>query len=654
VHTSRVRDWLYGLRNTEPGPAGSQEPKTDAERLRAIYYMITSPREYGGAGITPKHGDWKHVESIFALHDQRTNGKWIMKWSKETLLDRDELDQIRAKFGEKVGFYFAFLQSYVRFLIFPAVFGVFCWTLLGDFSIIYTVVNCLGCIVFVEYWKRQEVDLGIRWQVKGVSVLQTRRRQFKPEREVKDEITGEVRAVFPWSKRLLRQLLQIPFALLAASALGAIIATGFAIEIFLCELYNGPFKTYLAFIPTILLSTLIPTISTVLNSVATRLNDFENHETQECYDAALIQKKLVLNFMTSYIPIVLTAFVYVPFAPVIVPYLDVFGLTMHPFVSKQDQKTIAHADFHINPSRLRNQVIYFGVTAQIVNLLTETVVPFVLLKVSRKYKEYSENRGKRDEKGKANAEKRKFVSIYADPPEEAEFLDRVREEAELPEYDVSSDLREMCIQFGYLSLFSTVWPLMPVSFLINNWVELRSDFFKICKEYKRPTPQRTDTIGPWLDTLGLLAWLGSISTSALVYMFCDPDEEPGEVKAWALLLTIFFAEHIYLAVRYVVEVTMSKIETPSMRQARAQQFLMRQKYLESSVGARGWSDDSELESQAGDTPPEQEADAEPQDGISSSERFWSHQRSWKDSVNVGADIIMQSQGATRPESKKQR
>lgn len=98
----RVRDWLYGLRNTEPDPAGSQEPKTDAERLRAIYYMITSPREYGGAGITPKHGDWKHVESIFALHDQRTNGKWIMKWSKETLLDRDELDQIRAKFGEKV------------------------------------------------------------------------------------------------------------------------------------------------------------------------------------------------------------------------------------------------------------------------------------------------------------------------------------------------------------------------------------------------------------------------------------------------------------------------------------------------------------------------------------------------------------------------
>jgi len=62
------------------------------------------------------------------------------------------------------------------------------------------------------------------YNVQG-KTLQTRRREFKPERGVKNEITGEERAIFPWKKRLFRQLLQIPFAL------GAIIATGFAIEI---------------------------------------------------------------------------------------------------------------------------------------------------------------------------------------------------------------------------------------------------------------------------------------------------------------------------------------------------------------------------------------------------------------------------------------
>lgn len=145
----------------------------------------------------------------------------------------------------QVAFYFAFLQSYFRFLVFPALFGFSCWLLLGSFSIIYTVVNSLCCIIFIEYWKRQEIDLSCRWQTKGVSVVRTKRREFIAEKEVRDEGTGEVRGVFPAQKRMCRQLLQIPFALLSAVALGVIIATCFAIEIFISEVYNGPLKTYL-------------------------------------------------------------------------------------------------------------------------------------------------------------------------------------------------------------------------------------------------------------------------------------------------------------------------------------------------------------------------------------------------------------------------
>lgn len=130
-------------------------------------------------------------------------------------------------------------------MIFPAAFGFSCWFFLGGYSIVYTAVNCLWCIIFVEYWKRQELDLSCRWQTKGVSAVRTTRREFKAEKEVRDESTGEMRGVFSASKRMQRQLLQIPFALLAATALGAIIATCFAIEIFISELYNGPLKTYL-------------------------------------------------------------------------------------------------------------------------------------------------------------------------------------------------------------------------------------------------------------------------------------------------------------------------------------------------------------------------------------------------------------------------
>ena len=207
--------------------------------------MITNSREEGGAGITPKHGEWKNVESIFPLHDHAYNKEWIKKWSTMTFLKIEDLDDIRDRFGEKIAYYFAFTQSYFSFLLFPAAFGFSCWVLLGHFSPIYAIVNGLWSVVFIEYWKRQEVDLGVRWGVKGVSAIQEKRRDFKYEKEIKDPLTGETVQVFPATKRLSRQLLQIPFALIASLALGTIIAACFGIEIFLSEVYNGPFKSLL-------------------------------------------------------------------------------------------------------------------------------------------------------------------------------------------------------------------------------------------------------------------------------------------------------------------------------------------------------------------------------------------------------------------------
>jgi anoctamin-10 len=55
--------------------------------------------------------------------------------------------------------------------------------------------------------------------------------------------------------------------------------------------------------------------------------------------------------------------------------------------------------------------------------------------------------------------------------------------------------------------------------LVNNILELRSDAFKITVHNRRPTPARTDTIGPWLDAMIFLTWLSALTNSALVYLF---------------------------------------------------------------------------------------------------------------------------------------
>lgn len=102
----RVQDWLHGIRSAAPDKqirkSLQQEPLYEAERLRIIHQLITNPEEEGGAGITPKSGEWENVEAIFALHDHPHNKEWIKEWSTKYLLTTNDLDEIRNRLGEQV------------------------------------------------------------------------------------------------------------------------------------------------------------------------------------------------------------------------------------------------------------------------------------------------------------------------------------------------------------------------------------------------------------------------------------------------------------------------------------------------------------------------------------------------------------------------
>jgi hypothetical protein len=103
---NRVRDWIHGVRTAAPEKVTREsleaEPLYEAERLRIIYQLITNPLSEGGAGITPKEGEWENVESVFALHDHAYNKDWIKKWTSQYFLTTEDLDDIRNRLGEKV------------------------------------------------------------------------------------------------------------------------------------------------------------------------------------------------------------------------------------------------------------------------------------------------------------------------------------------------------------------------------------------------------------------------------------------------------------------------------------------------------------------------------------------------------------------------
>ncbi|KAK4450641.1 Anoctamin-10 [Podospora aff. communis PSN243] len=648
VYRYRVQDWLYGVRTAAPNQDLSKyfedEPVSEAERLRLAYLLITKPKNEGGAGITPKVGQWQHVASIFPLHDHAFNRQWIKQWSTKYYLNDDDINQIRDRFGEKVAFYFAFLQSYFAFLLFPAAFGFAAWLVLGQFSWFYAVVNCLWSVIFFEHWKMKEVDLAVRWGVRGVSKIQHPRPQFKFEREAQDPVTGEIIKVYSPFKRLARQLLQIPFALACVTVLGSLILSCFSIEIFINEVYDGPFKQYLAFVPTIILSIFMPTFSTLLTKLAERLTDMENYETMDSHQASFVQKIFVLNFITSYLGIILTAFVYVPFGQVLVPYLDFFKVTAQKFSA--EGTALPTKNWEINPDRLTKQIIYFTVTAQVVNFATEVIVPYAKRRVTKTVEKVAEKNGN----GPA----------IKDVPEEHSFLKRVRDEAELDQYDVTVDYREMVIQFGYLSLFSVIWPLTACSFLVNNWVEARSDAMKIASSCQRPIPWRADSIGPWLSSLGFLSWFGSITSAAIIFLFKDktgPAGNPWDISAWALLLSILLAEHVYLVVQIVVRGVIHKLDSPGLQKERAERFAMRKQLLEQTFG-QDVSDESHGPGLTGGekitrAALEEEARRESiKGGWSLEQQFWQRQHGAGETIQVGRGMISEISAANQTKASK--
>lgn len=56
---------------------------------------------------------------------------------------------------------------------------------------------------------------------------------------------------------------------------------------------------------------------------------------------------------------------------------------------------------------------------------------------------------------------------------------------------------ELLVQFGYLSLFSCVFPLTAVLLLLNNVTEIRSDAYKICKLFRKPFYPPVANMGVW-------------------------------------------------------------------------------------------------------------------------------------------------------------
>jgi anoctamin-10 len=245
-----------------------------------------------------------------------------------------------------------------------------------------------------------------------------------------------------------------------------------------------------SFSPTILFVALVPRFLAIYQVLAKSLTAWENHAHFSTHAASLTLKTFALTALVAYLGLALSAFVYVPFGEGVMQIVQAWlfqetanghlhgttnatttdGLTQEKVVGPTggfwDMDT-SNARHRLNPRRLRDQMFAYTVTNQIINTLTEVGLPFVLRRLAA-FRNGKKGVSTPGSPGGKNGVKKRVV--FEDEKEkggmeEREFLDGVRREVALPEYELFGDYSEMVSQFGYVALWSTIWPLAPGMFL---------------------------------------------------------------------------------------------------------------------------------------------------------------------------------------------
>ncbi|XP_034375966.1 anoctamin-8 isoform X6 [Arvicanthis niloticus] len=162
----------------------------------------------------------------------------------------------------------------------------------------------------------------------------------------------------------------------------------------------------------------------------------------------------------------------------------------------------------------------------------------------------------------AGRQKRQNRSSWIDPPEEEHSPQLTQAELEscMKKYeDTFQDYQEMFVQFGYVVLFSSAFPLAALCALVNNLIEIRSDAFKLCTGLQRPFGQRVESIGQWqkvMEAMGVLAivvncyLIGQCGQLQRLFPWLSPE---------AAIVSVVVLEHLALLVKYLIHAAIPDI-----------------------------------------------------------------------------------------------
>ncbi|KGR20606.1 hypothetical protein MG3_00774 [Candida albicans P78048] len=546
------------IKNYEFGVTGKDDVL--ASKLRIIYQYLTYPQSVGGCGITPNSGDWKFVTSIVPITNAFNETTLVEDLKINVTQPNLSIATIKKTYGVEVALYFEYIKHYTFWLLLLSIIGLVSHFRKDKrFSLTFAFINLLWGVLFLASWHRREQHLVNVWGVQNSHLIEEHNSELAKVNERYEEKSTYFHANNTNGFRFLKQLAFIPIALVFVGVLISYQLSCFCIEIFLTDIYDGPGKSLLTLLPTVLISVFVPILTIVYNAVTDIIIKWENHDNQYSKNNSILVKTFVLNFLTGYVPLIITSFIYLPFAHLVQPHLGDIKTTIatyageNRFYTKYLLKLKSQEEFKINQGRLDAQFFYFIVTNQVIQLVLKYILPLGLRFVFN----FIETK----------IQKKPQLQTKDDNPDESIWLHNVRLSLKLPEYNVDDDFRGLVLQFGYLIMFGPVWPLAPLVCIIFNLIFFKLDNFKLLngKYFKPPVPRRVDSIHPWNLALFLLAWIGSIISPVVTAFYRHGTAPPKSMGQFALdkasvhvsssvflVLLMFVSEHGFLILSYLL------------------------------------------------------------------------------------------------------
>ncbi|OQS00417.1 transmembrane protein [Achlya hypogyna] len=554
--TLEVERWVEGGRYGEHILHLASPTLTAADRLVLVDRLLRTAVEKGGVGLH----DFDSAKA-FPLHDDDFNravlGSWFYEWRDYFRNNDQHIEKIRLHFGEKAGLYFAYMDFYTKWLVPIAVWGVLIYVVSAFAATAYfqllaitgLFVSGIWGTLFLIFWKRRRAAIRLKWGVGQLEHVNVPNPAFYGTLRL-DVPTGVDKLYYPTYKRRLKYAFGY-LILLAFIAVETVVTIGFVDLYFFFKsgcaghCSTTGFENWILVLSQgIMLGIVVDIIQyQIFRVIAVALTNWENHRTEKRYESSRALKIFLWDFFGIYSWFWMCAFVYIPYGQQFSDLLNEYHVL--PWPSSYRPGLLVLGNIFVTPL----------VVTQSLKIVFEKMIPYYLLKGAKKaigskgdfdvyhnaiaqdfyntppadakatsprvadilvsgLKTVSRKLSSSPRKLRASSDldeaqspekSRKAFAGLAVPvtqqktflEQRRRFVDRVLEQAHQSPHDNFADYADTCVQFGYVSQFTCIWPFIPLCAVVNNLFEVRSSAFQLAYTSARRVPQRTASIGSW-------------------------------------------------------------------------------------------------------------------------------------------------------------